>query len=50
VKSYELDELVRAQRRINELESELAAVRAASALFSAEEPVRSKGSARSFEA
>jgi hypothetical protein len=50
VKSYEPDELARAQRRIAELESELAAVRAASALFNAEEPVRPKGSARSFEA
>lgn len=49
IKSYEPDELARARRRIRELESELEAVKAASALFNGEEVVRPKGSARSFE-
>ncbi len=50
IKSYEPDELARARRRIHELEAELEAVRTASALFSGEEVVLPKGSARSFEA
>jgi transposase len=49
IKSYEPDELARARRRIAELETELEMVKAASALFNGEEPVRPKGSARSFE-
>jgi transposase-like protein len=50
IKSYEPDELARARRRIPELEIELEAVKAASALFNGEEVVRPKDSARSFEA
>lgn len=49
IKSYEPDELARARRRIAELETELEMVKAASALFNGEEPIRPKGSARSFE-
>jgi len=49
VKSYELDELEQARRRIRDLEAELELVKAASALFSGEEVIRPKGSARSFE-
>jgi transposase-like protein len=49
VRSYEPDELARARRRIAELETELEMVKAASALFNGEEPIRPKGSARSFE-
>jgi transposase len=48
-KSYEPDELARASRRIHDLEAELEAVKAASALFNGEEVIRPKGSARSFE-
>ena len=47
--SYESDELARARRRIHELEAELAAVKAASALFNNEAVIRPKSSARSFE-
>ena len=46
VKSVEVDELALAQRTIEELEAELALVRAASALFNGEEPIRPKGGAR----
>ena len=46
-KSYEPDELVRARRRIKDLEAELELVKAASALFNGDEVVRPKGSARS---
>jgi len=49
IKSYEPDELARARRRIGELEAELEAVKAASALFNGEEVIHPKGSARSFE-
>ncbi len=45
-KSIEVDELARARRTIEELEAELAAVKAASALFNGEEPVSPKGGAR----
>lgn len=45
-KSYEPDELARARRRIKDLEDELAAVKAASALFNGEEVIRPKGSAQ----
>lgn len=44
LKSYEPDELARARRRIKELETELEAVKAASALFSGQEAIRPKGS------
>ena len=46
VKSVEVDELAQALRTIEELEAELAAVKAASALFNDEEPVSPKGGAR----
>jgi transposase-like protein len=46
VKSFEADELAQAQRTIVELEAELEAVKAASALFNGEEPVSPKGGAR----
>lgn len=46
IKSFEADELARAQQTIAELEAELEAVRAASALFNAEERVSPKGGAR----
>jgi transposase-like protein len=46
VKSYDVDELAKAQRTIKELEAELELVKAASALFNGEEVVRPKGSAR----
>ncbi len=49
-KSYEPDELARARRKIKDLEAELELVKAASALFNGEEPVRPKGSARSSKA
>jgi transposase-like protein len=42
-KSVEVDELAQARRTIEELEAELAAVKAASALFNGEEPVSPKG-------
>jgi transposase-like protein len=47
VKSFEPDELDRSRRRIRDLETELALVKAACALFNGEEVVRPKGSARS---
>jgi transposase-like protein len=46
VKSFEADELARAYKTIAELEAELEATRAASALFNGEEPVSPKGGAR----
>jgi hypothetical protein len=45
IRSVEIDELAQAHRTIEELEAELAAVKAASALFS-REPVSPKGGAR----
>jgi hypothetical protein len=45
-KSIEVDELAQARRTIEELEAELAAVKAASALFNGEEPVRPKDGVR----
>jgi hypothetical protein len=45
-KSVEVDELAQARRTIEELEAELDAVRAASALFSGEEHASPKGGAR----
>src|SRR5271156_1265586 len=45
-KSVEVDELAQARRTIEELEAELAAVKAASALFNGEEPVSPKAGAR----
>jgi transposase-like protein len=45
-KSIEVDELAVAHRTIEELEAELTAVKAASALFNGEEPVSPKGGAR----
>lgn len=47
VKSHEVDELTKAQRRIRQLEMELEMVKAATAIFNGEEVVRPKGSARS---
>jgi transposase-like protein len=47
-KSYEADPLLQARRRIKELEAELKAVRAASALFEEGGP-DPKGSSRLFE-
>jgi transposase-like protein len=44
-KSTEVDELAQAHRTIEELEAELAAVKAATALFNGEEPVSPKGGA-----
>src|SRR5580704_1602756 len=41
-KSIEVDELAQARKTIEELEAELAAVKAASALFNGEEPVSQK--------
>lgn len=46
VKSFEVDELARACRTIQELEDELALVKATSALFNGEEPVCPKGGTR----
>jgi hypothetical protein len=46
VKSFEADELAQAHRTIAELEAELEAVKAASALFSGEAAVGPKGGAR----
>jgi transposase-like protein len=46
VKSFEADDLTRAQRTIKELEAELELVKAASALINGEEVVRPKGSTR----
>ena len=45
-KSVEVDELPQAGRTIEELEAELEAVTAASALFNGEEPISPKGGAR----
>jgi transposase-like protein len=47
-KSYEADPLLAARRRVKELEAELKAVKAASALF-AEDAVDPKGSSRLSE-
>src|SRR5437764_537554 len=46
VKSFEADELAQARKTIAELEAELEAVKAASALFSGQEPVSPRGGAR----
>jgi transposase-like protein len=46
VKSIEVDELAQAQRTIEELEAELALVRAAAAIFNGEEPISPKAGAR----
>lgn len=46
VKSFEADELAQAHRTIADLEAELEAVKAASALFNGEEPISPKGGAR----
>jgi transposase-like protein len=46
VKSIDVNELARAQRTIEELEEELAMVRAASAIFNGEEPISPKDAAR----
>jgi transposase len=46
VKSLEVDELAQAQRTIEELEAELALVRAAAAIFNGEEPISPKDGAR----
>ena len=46
IKSFEADELAQALKTIAELEAELEAVKAASALFNGEEPVSPKGGAR----
>jgi transposase-like protein len=46
VKSFEADELAQAHKTIAELEAELEAVKAASALFNGEEPISPKGGAR----
>ena len=46
VKSFKADELAQAHKTIAELEAELEAVKAASALFKVEEPVSPKGGAR----
>ena len=49
VKSYEVDELARAQRSIRDLESELELVKTASAPFNGEVPVNPKGGSRSLK-
>jgi transposase-like protein len=46
VKSFESDELARAQRTIKDLEDELELVKAAAALFNGEVPISPKGSSR----
>jgi transposase-like protein len=46
VKSFEADELAQAHKTIAELEAELEAVKAASALFNGEEYISPKGGAR----
>jgi transposase-like protein len=46
IKSFEADELAQAHKTIAELETELEAVKAASALFNGEEVVGPKGVAR----
>jgi transposase-like protein len=48
-KSFEADPLLAARRRIKELEAELKAVKAASALFCQENPVDPKGGSRLSE-
>jgi transposase-like protein len=48
-KSFEVDPLVQARRRINDLEAELKLVKAASGLFNEEEDTSPKGSTRLFE-
>jgi transposase-like protein len=48
LKSYEADPLLAARRRVKELEAELKAVKAASALFE-EDVAHPKGSSRLFE-
>jgi len=50
LKSFEADELAQAYKTIAELEAELEAVKAASALFNGEEPISPKGAARSPKA
>jgi transposase len=46
VKSFESDELARAQRTIKDLEAELELVKAAAALFNGEVPISPKGGSR----
>ena len=46
VKSFEADELAQAHKTFAELETELEAVKASSALFNGEKPVSPKGDAR----
>jgi len=46
LKSYEVDDLARAQRTIKELEAEFELVNSARALFYGEEVFRQKGSTR----
>jgi transposase-like protein len=46
VKSFDVDELARAKRTIQDLEAELELVKAATALFNGEVPVSPKGSSR----
>ena len=46
IKSFEADELAQANKTVAELEAELEAVKAASALFNGEEPISPKGGAR----
>ena len=46
VKSFENDELARAQRTIKDLQDELELVKAAAALFNGEVPISPKGSSR----
>ena len=48
-KSFEVDPLVQARRRIKDLEAELKLVKAASDLFNEEEETSPKGSTRLFE-
>jgi len=46
VKSYDSDELAKAQRTIKDLEDELELVKAAAALFNGEVPISPKGDSR----
>ena len=46
VKSYDSDELAKAQRTIKDLEDELELVKAAAALFNGEVPISPKGGSR----
>jgi transposase-like protein len=48
-KSFEVDPLVQARRRIKDLEAELKLVKAASDLFNEEEETSPKGNTRLFE-